>query len=73
MLRWQPPPTLFFFLNQNDRKGCKRDYLDARGDFILRFSAINDKPLGVVTNPLRKTSVKHYVKILKRFMLYGYF
>ena len=24
----------------------KRDYLDARGHFILRFGAIDDKPLG---------------------------
>ena len=25
------------FFRQNDRKGCKRDYLDARGHFVLRF------------------------------------
>ena len=35
-----------FFLHQNDRKGCKRDYLDAWGHFVLRFGAIGDKPLG---------------------------
>ena len=34
---------IYFFFHHNDRKGCKRDYLD---DFILHFSAIGDKPLG---------------------------
>ena len=33
------------FFHQNDRKGCKRDYLDARGPFVLRFGAIREKPL----------------------------
>ena len=32
------------FLHQNDRKGCKRDVLDARGHFLLRFCAAGDKP-----------------------------
>ena len=41
---------------QNDRKGCKRDYLDARGHFVLRFGAIGNNPFGVVTNPLRVTT-----------------
>ena len=39
------------FLHQNDRKGCKRDCLDARGHFILRFGAIGDKPLGGGNHP----------------------
>ena len=30
------------FFYQNDRKWCKRDYLDARGHFVLRFGAIGD-------------------------------
>ena len=34
------------FFHQNDRKGCKRYYLDARGHFALPFGAIGDKPLG---------------------------
>ena len=34
------------FFHQNDRKGCKRDYFDARGYFVLRFGAIGEKPLG---------------------------
>ena len=34
------------FFHQHDRKGCKRDYLEARGHFVLRFGAIDDKPLG---------------------------
>ena len=46
-----------FFFHQNDRKGCKRDYLDARGHFVLRFGAIGDKPLEVGNHPLRKTRV----------------
>ena len=40
------------FKNQNDRKGCNRDYLDAWGHFVLRLGA-GDKPFfGVVTTPL---------------------
>ena len=35
-----------FFFHQNDRKGCKRDVLDARGHFLLRFCAAGDKPSG---------------------------
>ena len=37
------------FFHQNDRKGCKRDYLDSGGHFVLRFGAIGDK--SVVTTP----------------------
>ena len=40
------------FFHQNDRKGCKRDYLDVRGHFVLRFGAIGKKPLGGVPPPL---------------------
>ena len=32
-----------FVFNQNDRKWLKRDYLDTRGHFVLRFGAISDK------------------------------
>ena len=39
-------PNAWFFFHQNDRKVCKRDYLDARGNFVLRFGAIGDKLLG---------------------------
>ena len=39
------------FFHQNDRKGCKRDYLDARGHFVLRFGAIGEKPLGGRNHP----------------------
>ena len=38
-------PDVFFFFHQND-KGCKRDVLDARGHFLLRFCADGDKPSG---------------------------
>ena len=48
-----------FFFHQNDRKGCKRDNLDARDHFVLRFGAISDKPLGGGNHPLRKTRVKN--------------
>ena len=41
----------FFFFYQNDRKGCKRDYLDARGHFVLCFGAIGDKSLGGGNHP----------------------
>ena len=34
------------FIHQNDHKGCKRDVLDARGHFLLRFCAAGDKPSG---------------------------
>ena len=38
------------FFHQNDRKGCKRDILDARGHFLLRFCAAGDKTVrGMVT------------------------
>ena len=40
------------FFHQNDRKGCKRDYLDARGHFVLGFGATGDKPWGAP--PLRR-------------------
>ena len=57
-----PTPVLggtprYFFFHQNDRKGCKRDYLDARGHFVLHFAAIGDKPLGGVTTPLGRRSL----------------
>ena len=30
-----PPPLFFiFFFHHNDRKGCKRDYLDALSHFL---------------------------------------
>ena len=45
-----------FVFHQNDRKGCKRDYLDAWVRFVLRFGAIGEKPLGGA--PLRNTRVK---------------
>ena len=45
------------FFHQNHRKGCKRDYLDARGHFVLRFGAIGDKPLGGGNYPISKTRV----------------
>ena len=32
------------FFHQNDCKGCKRDYLDARGHFVLHFLN-GDNPL----------------------------
>ena len=32
------------FFHQNNRKGCKSDYLDARGHFVLHFGATRDKP-----------------------------
>ena len=46
------------FFHQNYRKGCKRDYLDARGHFVLCFGAIGDKPLGGDNHPLRNTRLK---------------
>ena len=64
---WRPTPVLRgilgIFFHQNDRKGCKRDYLDARGHFVLRFGAIGDQPLGGGNHPPpnRKTTVKDYV------------
>ena len=36
----------YYAPDQNDCNGCKRGYLNARGHFVLRFSAIGDKPLG---------------------------
>ena len=50
-----------FFFHQNDRKGCKRDYLDAQGHSVLRFGAIDDKPLGGGSHPLRKTRVNKII------------
>ena len=38
-------------LRQNDRKGCKRDVLDARGHFLLRFCVAGDKPSGGGNHP----------------------
>ena len=74
IFRWQPPcprtlttyPTPILgapsnFFHHNDRKRCNREYLDARGHFVLGFGAIGDKPLrGLVTTPppLRNTRVK---------------
>ena len=46
-------PRILF--HQNDRNGCKRDYLDARGHFVLHFVVIGDKPLkGGSNHPLRR-------------------
>ena len=39
------------FFHQNDSKGCKRDYLDARSHFVLPFGAIGEKPLGGGNHP----------------------
>ena len=62
-MRWQTPlylrglPPGFF--HQNDRKGCKRDVLDARGHFLLHFCAAGDKPSGGGNHPdLGRTRVK---------------
>ena len=52
------------FFHQNDRKGCKRNYLDARGYFVLPLGAIGDKPLGSGNLRLRKTRVKIEVLVL---------
>ena len=52
-----------FFFHQNDRKGCKRDYLDARGHFVLRFGVIGDKPLGGVPTPLGRRELKIYTML----------
>ena len=46
------PVFFLFFFHQNDRKRCKRDVLDVRGHFLLRFCAAGDKRQGVVTTPL---------------------
>ena len=55
-LRGVPPG----FFDQNDRKGCKRDVLDARGHFLLHFCAAGDKPSGGGGNhpDLGRTRVK---------------
>ena len=56
----QPPPSPYptpgeggtpIFSHQNDRKGCKRDYLYTVDDFLQRFRATG-KVSGVATNPL---------------------
>ena len=45
--------TLGFFLHQNDRNGCKRDVLDARGHFFFAFLCGQRQTVrGVVTTPL---------------------
>ena len=50
-----PTPVLgvppHFVFHQNDRKGCKRNYLDARGHFVLRFGSPDDKLLGGSNHP----------------------
>ena len=49
------------FFHRNDRKGCKRDYLDARGHFFSCFGAIGDKPFGeVVTTPLGRPGLNYF-------------
>ena len=55
-----PRVCLFVLSHQNDRKGCKRDVLDARGHFLLRFCAAGDKPSGGGNHPapLGRTRVK---------------
>ena len=58
------------FFHQNDRKGCKRDYLDARGHIVSRFGAIGDKPFGgVLTTHLGRRGLTllqtpHFLPIL---------
>ena len=34
------------FFHQNDGKGCKKNYLDAQGRFVLRFGATGNNLLG---------------------------
>ena len=82
-MRWQPPPpylrtltahpTPIFggtsgFFHQNDSKGCKRDFLDARGHFLLRFCAAGDKPSGGGNHPLGRTRVKGLNDVCKHRM-----
>ena len=57
------PRFVCFFFHQNDLKGCKGDVLDARGHFLLRFSAAGDKPSGGgIPTPLGTTRVKTFIK-----------
>ena len=78
ILRWQPPPVpsdfdslpyprvrgyLRIFFHQINRKGCKRDYLDARGHYVFHFGAIGEKPLGGGNHPLRKTMVNFVIAL----------
>ena len=53
-LKGVPP---FFFL-QNDRKGCRLDYLDGFGHFLFGFGAAWKKNLEGITTPLAKTRDK---------------
>ena len=47
------------FFHQNDCKGCKRDYLDARGSLCLAFWCNRRQTVsGNHPPPLRKTRVK---------------
>ena len=49
---------VFVFFHQNDRKGCKRDYLYIRVTLVCVWCNWRQFVRGVVTNPLRKTRVK---------------
>ena len=40
------PRVMWIFFIKMTRKGCKRDYLDARSHFVLSFGAIGDKSGG---------------------------
>ena len=75
IFRWQPlpSPTLWLwrltdtpmlgdtpgFFHQNDRKGCKRDYLDARGHFVFAFWCNRRQTVRRVVTTPRKTRVKY--------------
>ena len=55
---WGGTPGFFFI--KMTAKGCKRNYLDARGHFVLRFGATGDKSLSGGNQPppsLGKTRV----------------
>ena len=61
------PGFFFFFFDQNDGKGCKRNYPDAQSRFVLSFGATGNNLLGgLVTTPLKKTRVNYQIRFFWR-------
>ena len=53
-----------FFFHQNDRKGCKRDVLDARGHIFCVFVRPETNRQGGGNHPLGRTRVKQKQNVI---------
>ena len=67
-VRWYP-----HFFHQNDRKGCKKDYLYALDQYFQRFGATGKKQKGGCNHPLGQTRVNVLIIIIRVVNVFVHF